>query len=135
LTFIVLPIYKNGDKTDCSNYRGISLLATTYKMLSNILLSKLIPYTDEIIEDHRHAFWQNRSTTDKAFCICHILKKKWEYNGTVNQLFIDFEKTYDSVRQEVLYNILSEFGIPVELVRLIEIRLNEIYSKVYVGKN
>jgi hypothetical protein len=29
-----------------------------------------------------------------------------EYNGTVRQLFIDFEKAYDSVRREVLYNII-----------------------------
>jgi hypothetical protein len=37
---------------------------------------------------------------------CSILEKKWEYNGTVHQLFIDFRKAYDSVRREVLYNIL-----------------------------
>jgi hypothetical protein len=46
---IVIPIHKKGDKTDCSKYRGISLLSTSYKILSNILLSRLIPYADEII--------------------------------------------------------------------------------------
>jgi len=34
---IIIPIYKENEKTDCSNYRGISLFPTTYKILSNIL--------------------------------------------------------------------------------------------------
>jgi hypothetical protein len=38
--------------------------------------------------------------------IRQILEKRWEYNETVHQLFIDFKKVYDSVRREVLYNIL-----------------------------
>jgi hypothetical protein len=46
---ITVPICKTGDKTDCSNYHGISLLSTTYKILSDILLSRLTPYAAEII--------------------------------------------------------------------------------------
>ena len=49
-----------------------------------------------------------------------VLEKKWEYKEAVHQLFIDFKKPYDSVRREVLYNILMEFGIPMELVRIIK---------------
>jgi hypothetical protein len=47
-----------------------------------------------------------------------------------HQLFIDFKKAYDSVKREVLYNIVLEFGIPEKLVRLIKMCLNETYSKV-----
>ena len=54
---ITVPIYKNSDKTDCSNYRGISLLSTTYKILSNIRLSRLTPHAEEIIGDYRCGFW------------------------------------------------------------------------------
>jgi hypothetical protein len=63
------------------------------------------------------------------------LEKKWEYNGTVHQIFIDFKKDCDSARRETLYNILIEFGIPRKLVGLIKICLNETYSRVCVGKN
>ena len=53
----------------------------------------------------------------------------------MHQLFIDVKKAYDSVRREVLYNILTEFGIPKKLVRLIKMCLTETYSRVRVGKN
>jgi hypothetical protein len=132
---IVVPIHQKGDKTDCSNYRGISLLSTSYKSLSNILLSRLIPYADEIIGDQQCSFRCNRSTTDEIFYIRQILEKKCEYNGTVHQLFIDFKKAYDSFRREALYNILIEFGIRRKLVGRIKICLNESYSRVRIGKN
>jgi hypothetical protein len=66
------------------------------------------------------AFRRNRSTTDRILCIGQILEKKWEYNEAVHQLFIDFKKAYDSVRREVLYNIVIEFGIAMKLVRLVK---------------
>ena len=42
---------------------------------------------------------------------------------------------YDSVRREVLYKILIEFGIPRKLVTLIKMSLTGTYSRVRVGKN
>jgi len=46
---VIVPINEKGDKTDCSNYRGTSLLSTVYKILSNIMLSRLTPHAEEII--------------------------------------------------------------------------------------
>jgi hypothetical protein len=53
---IVVPVHKKGDKTDCSNYRGISFLSTSFKILSNILLPGLTPYADKITGDHPCGF-------------------------------------------------------------------------------
>jgi hypothetical protein len=55
--------------------------------------------------------------------------EKWEYNERVHQLFVDFKKSYESVRRKVLYNIVREFGVPMKLVRLIKMCLNETYTK------
>jgi hypothetical protein len=63
------------------------------------------------------------------------MEKKCEYNETVvHQLFIDFKKAYDSVRWEVLYSILIEFGVPTKLVKLTGVCLDENYSKVRIGR-
>jgi hypothetical protein len=88
----------------------------------------LRPHIDEIIGDHQCGIRRtsNRSTTDHNFCIRQALEKKWEYNETVLQRFIDFKKAYDSVRMEVLYNVFIEFVVHMKLVRLIETCLNEI---------
>jgi hypothetical protein len=63
------------------------------------------------------------------------LEKKEEYSETVHQLFKNFKKAYDSVRREVLYGVLIEFGVPMKVVRLIRMCLNETYSKVRIGKH
>jgi len=44
-------------------------------------------------------------------------------------------KAHDSVRTEVFYNILTEFGIPMKLAKLIKIFLNETYNRNQVGKH
>jgi len=113
----------------CSNYTGKCLLSATYKIQSNILPSWLTPYAKEIIGDHQWGFRWNWSTTDHIFCIHQTPEKKRVYNKAVHQLFIDFNEAYDSFRREDLYNIVSEFGIPMKPVRLITMCLNETYSR------
>jgi hypothetical protein len=49
---------------------------TSYKILSNILLSRLIPYADEIVRDHQRGFRRNKSTADQIFYVRQILEKR-----------------------------------------------------------
>ena len=77
--------------------------------------------------------------TGQLLIICsairQMLEKKWEYNEALHQLFIECEKAYDPVRREVLCNILIECGIPMRLVKIIKICLNETYSRVWVDRH
>jgi hypothetical protein len=52
----------------------------------------------------------------------------------VHHLYLDFEIDYDSVGKEVLYNILTGFGVPINLGRPIKKCMSEKYSRVWVGK-
>jgi hypothetical protein len=69
----IVVIYQEGDKPDCSNYRGISLLPATNKILSNIFVSQLTPYVNEIIGDDQCGFRRHISTTDLIFCFRQLL--------------------------------------------------------------
>jgi len=104
------------------------------KIVSNILLSRLSPQAEEISGDHQCGPGCNGSTTDLILCNHQILEKKWKYNKAVHQPLMDFKKAYNSVRREILYNILSEYVIPKKLVRIIKMCLNEIHCRVQVGK-
>ena len=98
-------LHKKSDKTDCSIYTGISISSITYKILSNILLSRLTPYAEETIRVNQCGFRSSRSTTDHIFCIRQILDKKWEHDEVVHQLFIDLKKAYDSTVGRVAQSV------------------------------
>ena len=57
-----------------------------------------------------------------------------ERNEEVQELFTDFKRACDSVRREILYCILIEFGISMKRIRIMKMCLNETYSSVWVGK-
>jgi hypothetical protein len=130
---VIVPIYKKDDETDCDNYHGISLLSTSYIILSNILLSRLIPCVDEIIGIISVSFDIIYELVIRFFCICQILEKKWECSEIVHHLFINFKKACDSLRREMLFSIFIELRVPMILVRLIKMCLNEMYSEVCIG--
>jgi hypothetical protein len=54
------------------------------------------------------------NVTDQPLIRFSAFIRYWEYNETVSQLFIDFKKAYESMR-EVLYNILIEFGVKLKV--------------------
>lgn len=130
---IIVPIHKKGDKTRCANYRGISLLNTAYKTLSNIILSRLIPYAENVLGEYQAGFRANRSTIDQLFTLRQLLEKGWEYNRPIHNLFIDFRQAYDSVERSQVWNAMAEFSIPKKLIRMTKVCMEGGISKVRVN--
>jgi hypothetical protein len=57
------------------------LLSVSNKIVSNIILSSLIPFADQITGNHECRFRRNMSETDQIFYIRHMPEKQWENNG------------------------------------------------------
>jgi hypothetical protein len=130
---IICPVWKKGDKAKTENYRGISLLCTTYKVLFRILLNRLSPYVNEIIEEVQTGFRHNKSTTDHIFTLRQILEKNWEYNKDTFCLFVDFNKAYDTIIRDQMWNIMEEYGIPQKLINITKQCVNNSRCRIRVG--
>jgi hypothetical protein len=68
--------------------------------------------------------------TGQLVIIYYAFVKYLRKNGNTMKLYIDLKKAYDSVRREVLYNILIAFGIPMKLIRLIKMFLKPTAKSV-----
>ena len=129
------PIYKKGEKTLCSNYRGISVLNVGYKIFSSILCEKLKPFLQNIIGNYQCGFRPGKSTTDQIFTLRRLLEKTLEFQIDTHHLFIDFKQAYDSIKRSELFTTMSFFGIPSKISRLCWLTLANSTSVVRIGNH
>lgn len=115
---------------DCENYRGISLLNISYKVLSNIILNKLKPYAKEIVGDYQVGFTAGKPTTDQIHIIKQITEKSHEFDKDVYLLFVDFKQAYDSKVRSTVWNEMIKLGIPSKLVRMVKTCMLDSRCKV-----
>jgi len=88
---LIITLYKNkGEKSDCSNYRGITLLSIAGKILARVLLNRLVPaVADHHLPESQCGFRTNRGTTDMIFVLRQLQEKCCEQN---KGLYITFVK-------------------------------------------
>ena len=113
----ILP--KKGDLHDTNNYRGIMLLETAYKIMANILRSRLTPIAESIDQESQCGFRPGRSTIDAIFSLKISLMKRKEHGLDTYILFLDLVKAFDKVPREMLWKVLHKFGVPPKLINLL----------------
>lgn len=136
-TAIICPIFKKGNTSKVENYRGISLLNTSYKVLSLAVLKRLEIYAKDIIGEYQCGFTRGKSTTDQIFIIRQIMEKYYEHDKDLFMVFVDFKQAYDSINRHLqqLFTALRNFEISEKSVRMIEICNSNTYCRVrYQGE-
>lgn len=129
---IIIPIHKKGSKLECTNYRPITLLNVTYKILSKLINTKLKEYAEQNLSDYQCGFRPNRSTTDHIFTIRRSMEKCMEYNTDLHMLFVDFKQAFDSINRAKICEIFEELKIPRKLTRLVTMTLKDTKAKVLI---
>ena len=113
-------LFKKGDRAQCGNYRGISLLSVVGKVLADILLQRLKNLAERIYPQSQSGYRGGRSTIDGIFTLRQLMEKTREQRRNMYIVFVDFTKAFDTVNRELLYLILSKLGCPPKFIRLIK---------------
>lgn len=101
----VISLFKKGDRNNCENYRGISLLNSASKIYSRIINNRIKGITDVFLEEEQVGFRKGRSCSDNVFTIKQIIEKRREYNLETHIAFIDIIKAFDKVNRSKLWEI------------------------------
>lgn len=117
---LIVILFKKGDKADCGNYRGISLLSTTGKIIACIILKRLLPLSEQILPESC-GFRPARGTTDMIFTARQLKEKCKEQKHPLYMAFIDLTKVFDSVNCQGLWTILCKCECPGKYIRVLRL--------------
>ncbi|KAL3681233.1 hypothetical protein R1sor_024189 [Riccia sorocarpa] len=117
---IIKLIHKGGDRKLLGNWRPISLMSLTYKIVSKIIANRVKTLLPNLIDPQQTGFVMGRRISDNI--LSPKIGQEWaEWSGQ-EALFVklDFIKAYDRVDHCFLWRTLTEMGIDQHFVELIQ---------------
>ena len=122
----VVMLFKKGDTSNLSNYRPIALLNAIYKIIASIIQKRLAETLDPKLQKTQYGFRKQKSTSHAIHIIRRIIdmgeRKKSDTRTTRNNpttlLLLDWEKAFDKVSQEGLFEAMSRMNIDEKIIRL-----------------
>lgn len=116
----VTPIYKSGDRSDCSNYRPISILSGLAKLLEKVVYEYIYNHVSPLLSQNQHGFMRRRSTVTNLMDYKNYLCTVFAKGGQVDSIYTDFTKAFDKVNHHLLCRKLDLwYGLHGNLLRWI----------------
>ena len=135
---LIIPLYKNkGDRNDCNNYRGITLLSCIGKLFTSILNERLKVFCDDhdIINENQAGFRAGYSTIDHVFSLKVLIDLFFSGKQKLFCAFVDYAKAFDTIWRDGLWYKLNKCGIckASKLYRIIFNMYQGIKSCIFSG--
>ena len=113
-----MPLYKgNGDKCQCSNSRGISLLSVVGKLFGRVLIKRVRAGTECAIVEEQCGFRQGRGCMDQVFSVWQVCEKYLANWKDVFWAFMDLEKAYDTIGRHGMWQMLRVYRVGGKLLK------------------
>ena len=108
---LVVNLYKEGDKADPGNYRGIALISCLGKVYLSLWARRLAAHAETRLKDGQGGFRSRRSTVDQALTLHEVLLRRKLAKKNSYCCFIDFRKAFDTVWSDGLWKRLWDEGV------------------------
>jgi len=128
-------LHKKGDAQDIGNFRPISLISSSGKLLSKAIANRVESRMETHLSDEQFGFRRGRSTTDAIFVISELIAKSYEYQFGLNFAFVDFRKAFDSVEANAVYNALQDMEVEGELINTLQSVAATARSTISIGES
>ena len=118
----VIPLQKEGDKTDVANLRPVTLLPVIGKLLEKIVNNRLMNYleTNELLDKNQGGFRSGHSTIDTVAYFTDSIYKGLNNREYTLSTLIDLKKAFDTVNHSILINKLEKLGVGGNLLKWIQ---------------
>ena len=109
----VIPIFRKGDKSECCNYRPISLLNVFNKILEKLVYSRIVSFLkkNRIIYTNQFGFRSNHSTNHALINVLDKLYEGLDKGEMAIGVYLDVEKAFDCINHSILLDKLQYYGI------------------------
>ena len=118
---VITVLHEKGDKTECGNYSGISLVSHAGKVLLKVVAGRLSAYCEAkgLLPEEQCGFRPDRSTTDMMFVVRRLQEVGRKAGVSLHMCFIDLQKAYDTVDRTLMWQVLTRIGVPPQMIAVI----------------
>ncbi|CAI5477635.1 unnamed protein product [Closterium sp. Yama58-4] len=117
---VTILLHKKGDKDSLDNYRPITLLNFTYKVLARVVASRMKQWLHQVISEEQYGFIPGRRISDAIGVVADVVEAAKKGNEDWYMLLVDFRKVFDSVSRSFLFSVLRDMGFPERFVGWVE---------------
>lgn len=131
---IISVIPKDGkDKTECKNYRPISVLNVDYKLFTSIIARRIEKILPQLIHLDQTGFIRQRQTQDNIRRTLHIINHITQQKLDSVLVSLDAEKAFDSVRWSFLYKVLTKFGFHNSIIAIFQTLYDKPSARIKIN--
>jgi hypothetical protein len=133
----VIPLFKKGNKLDPTNYRPVSLTSIVCKIMERIIRDQMMVYLVEnnLISKEQHGFVNNKSCITNLLETWDLITKAFGEDYSIDVLFLDFAKAFDSVSHVKLLKKLLGLGFVSFMLNWCKAFLSNRTQRVVIGEN